>query len=107
MIEGLWTVIFKSDSGEQGTGVVIFESEKISGGDSQYYYLGRYEIKNERISGQIEVNHFGNEPLSIFGPAKNFQLRISGLVDEKTMTLEGHVKDAPQMQIRIICKKRS
>jgi len=85
----------------------FFEPEKIFGGDSQYYYLGQYEIKDEKISGQIEVTHFGNEPLSVFGPAKNFTLRISGQVHESAMTIEGQVEGAPQMQIKVICKKRS
>jgi hypothetical protein len=44
-IEALWSLEFVSTEDSYGAGVVIFETNKIFGGDSLYYYLGNYETK--------------------------------------------------------------
>jgi hypothetical protein len=44
-LEALWTAEFIAEEGT-GAGVVIFETGRILGDDSSYYYLGRFEVSS-------------------------------------------------------------
>lgn len=50
MIEALWSAEFTSNVGNFGAGVAVLETDRILGGDSQYYYVGNYQIVNGILS---------------------------------------------------------
>jgi len=105
MIEALWKVEFISSLGNLGAGVVVFKSNKIFGGDSIYYYLGNFEIKNERASAEVEVTYHSGTPLSVFGPKRNFKIRVAGKVQEPVMDLKGYLESDPSSEITVRCTK--
>jgi hypothetical protein len=109
-IEALWTVEFVSVINGQpssiGAGVIIFETERIFGGDNQFYYIGRYKVDNENIEGQAEVINYSGESHSIFGELNRFKLNIKGKVTIPTMKLSGYMIDDPSKQIFIVCQKK-
>lgn len=112
-VEALWTVEFESlnednKTNMMGAGIVIFETEKIYGGDNQFYYIGKYEIKNDMINAQVEVKiiNYTEESLSIFGNKKEFKLNIKGEHQTPKMELEGVMVGDPSKRIKISCQKR-
>lgn len=107
MIEALWSVEFVSNMNFLGAGVVVFETGRVFGGDSQYYYIGDYQIKNGMLEGSIEVTHYSGEPWSIFGILTNFRLNISGQPNKKTFDLRGYLVEDPTKKIQIRLTRRA
>ena len=84
MIEGLWSISFSAVDQPQddvGAGVVVFETLRVFGGDSIYFYTGNYSITSEnQIKANVSVNHYFGPPLSIFGPLETFTIILSGAI---------------------------
>lgn len=107
MIEALWTVEFASNLQMFGRGVVVFESERVFGGDASFYYLGDYKITNGEIKGCIEITNYGGVPSSVVGPGEKIRLNISGKLKLPIMELQGCRVDHPNIIISIRCTKRA
>lgn len=61
-IEALWTMQFHNTNGPASSaGVVVFESERIFGGDSCYYYIGNYKVDSMTIRGQVRSVRFNHQ----------------------------------------------
>ena len=58
MLEALWSAKFESNLGIFGSGVVIFETGRVFGGDGEYYYTGNYEVNKDEINGKLLVVHY-------------------------------------------------
>ncbi len=100
MLEALWSVEFGSNLNTIGAGIAVFETGRVLGGDSAFMYVGSYEVKNGTVTANLEITKYsttGNMQ-SIFGPLSKFHLEVSGKVDEKKMTLTGHVKENPSLK---------
>ena len=107
MLEALWSVEFISNLGIFGAGVVVFETGRIFGGDSAYYYLGSCHVKNDTVVAEIEVNHYTGQPFSIFGHLDKFNLKLTGKIQEPTMELQGYLVENPSMVISVRLTKRA
>ncbi len=106
-IEALWTVEFISNLQVFGSGVVVLETGRVFGGDAQYYYLGDYNvIHGEDVTVNVQVTHFSGKPYSIFGPTKQFKLKLTGKLNIPIMELSGYVEGAPQLQMSMRLTKR-
>lgn len=106
MIEALWSVQFKSNLGIFGSGVVVFETERIFGGDAKFYYLGSFNVGSDgSVDADVEVNHYSGDTLSIFGNRKNFKLKVSGMVKVPEMELVGTVLGEPSLIMRMVLTK--
>lgn len=106
MIEALWSVQFISNLGIFGSGVVVFETERIFGGDAKFYYLGSFRVKADgSVDADVEVTHYSGDTLSIFGNRRNFSLEVSGMVRVPEMELVGQVIGEPHYQMRMVLKK--
>jgi hypothetical protein len=84
-VEALWTATFQVESPSpvekwENGGVVVLETGQIFGGDSQYYYVGRFElVGNGELSGQMKVVHYHGERRSAFGDAgPTFEVEVHG-----------------------------
>jgi hypothetical protein len=99
MLEALWTVEFVSSMGSYGAGVVVFETNRIFGGDAFYYYLGSVVVKNEIVEADVVVTHHSGPLQSIFGPLNKFHLKLSGRVQTPVMVLQGYLVENPQMKM--------
>jgi len=107
MVEALWSVEFISDMDVLGAGVVVLETGRILGGDSQYFYVGSYEVKNQELEAEIEVTHYFGELYSIFGPEKNFRIKITGEIGKDVMEGQGHRVDNSQMKLGVRLTRRA
>jgi hypothetical protein len=89
MIEALWSVAFSSQQGAFGSGVVVFETGRIFGGDSLYYYLGDYTVTNSTVRGSVNVIHYSGPPMNIFGPVSRMTLQFEGTISGDSMQATG------------------
>ncbi len=91
-IEALWTMQFHNASGPASSaGVVVFESNRIFGGDSCYYYIGTYEVNGMTIRGQVKSVRFNHQQQcqSVIGPYEHLVFQFVGTMDEHHNTIEG------------------
>jgi hypothetical protein len=63
MVEGLWSVEFASSQGFVGAGVAVFETQRIFGDDSFYFYVEDYRVDKNNLFAKITVTHY-NGPTS-------------------------------------------
>src|SRR5208282_1324808 len=55
MVEGLWTVEFRSSTGNTGYGTVVFDGKKAMGGTAGYYYFGDYQVEGDTLNASLRV----------------------------------------------------
>jgi len=62
--------------------VFVLEAGRLYGGDSFFYYEGRYEIdNNSSLQASVRVKHYAGDFLTIFGDKKKqYNVRIGGIV---------------------------
>jgi hypothetical protein len=101
-IEALWTVEFISNLQIFGSGVAIFETNRIFGGDSQYYYLGNFEVNHDGlVKAKVSVTHFSGAGFSIFGNRPKFNLELSGNLNIPVTELTGNVVGEPNLRMAV------
>ena len=84
MVEGLWAIDFVTNINTWGGGVLVLTPEgRILGGDMGYYYIGKYDIHDDKISGTIDIIQFNPQCVSVFGDVSNFELQFEGSLDSK------------------------
>lgn len=107
MLEALWSVEFVSSLQDFGAGVAVLETGRILGGDAGYYYVGSYKGENGVVQADITVTHYNGEPNSVFGPRKQFNLRLTGKPQEQVMGFHGYVVEDPDSRIAIRLTRRA
>jgi hypothetical protein len=101
-LEALWSVEFVSNQPGIGAGVAIFETGRVFGGDSQYYYLGTCEVDGNGVAhADVTATHFWGPMSSIFGPARQVHLRLTGKVAAPVMMLEGSLVEDPSRKVMV------
>jgi len=95
MIEALWSVQFIADNNDYGAGVVVFENGRLYGGDSSYYYVGSYSVKDGVISAEILVTHYSGALNNILGPIEKVTWNVSGNIARDIFSVTGHAKEFP------------
>lgn len=80
---------------KNNAGVVIFETDRIFGGDSWYYYTGTFEAKNGKLTARLKSTHYagpigspslGGRPEGVY----EFEVVGSGKDNEGRRTLRAH-----------------
>ena len=104
-IEAMWTARFQSNKGAFGAGIVVLETERVFGGDSQYYYVGDYGVDGNQIFIRLTVTHYANDVDSIFGPLREFTVALKGEMNEKEMDLKGQANQDDDLQIHLIMRR--
>ena len=90
MIEALWAVYFVApNQGDFGAGVVVLENGTVRGGDSSYYYVGDFRVKDETLTANVSVNHYAGSLNNIFGPVKKINVALTGNISYEEFTLTG------------------
>jgi hypothetical protein len=84
-IEALWTVTFQVESPSPGGkwengGVIVLETSRIFGGDSQYYFVGSFKLRGEgEFTGRLKVVHYHGDRRTAFGDAGPiFEVDVQG-----------------------------
>ena len=106
MIEALWSVQFIADNNHYGAGVVVFENCRIFGGDSTYYYVGSYSIKDGVISAEVSANHYSGQRNNIVGPVEKVTWVVSGHIAHDTFDVIGNAKET-QNKVHVRLTRRA
>lgn len=104
MVEKFWLVEFSSSVGMIGKGVAVMENGKIFAGDSGYYYIGFYNIENDRLNAQVKITRHNPQHISVFGNLETAEISfknqtVNGGLDGQT--IKGALIDNPAMQIAV------
>jgi T3SS negative regulator,GrlR len=104
-LEALWAVTFGTGQ-ESGSGVIVFETNRLFGGDTSFYYVGHYDHnrRDQTISGEVEVTRHGSLQRFLFPGWDGGRVRLSGQLSEPEMILTGHLVEDPQQRIAVHCR---
>jgi hypothetical protein len=106
-LEALWSVMFIAP-GQQNinAGVIIFETGRLFGGDSWYYYTGTYEGKNGILTAKLKSTHYAG-PMG--SPSMGIRWEGTYLFEEiergqdangnRTIDVKGSVDEVPGASI--------
>jgi hypothetical protein len=101
MLEALWSVGFVAGQGLFGAGVVIFETNRVFGGDTYFYWVGNYSVKDGMITGEVDVRrHMEGVPF-IFPGLDGGRVKFTGSIASPTMLLTGNLVSNPTQQIAV------
>jgi hypothetical protein len=109
MLEALWSVSFLSNvTPVGGTGIVVFETGRILGGDSGMIYTGNYRVVNGVVEADVHVETYANVPGLVSNVGfLNFDLKVAGPLARDTFVLSGHVVQDPNRKIVISFIRRA
>jgi hypothetical protein len=89
--EALWTIEFQTASGWTNGGVVVLETSKVFGGDSQYYYVGKYGFSGSAgMVAEVHVTHYSGAVGTAWGDAAQiFDVILRGTVSADGKRIDG------------------
>jgi hypothetical protein len=83
-------------------GVAVFETNRIFGGDSGYYYVGNYSVKGSQIDAQVKVVRHNPNWESAFGDASDsFNIKIQGTVNNGVIQGQMEQLDRPGLRLPV------
>lgn len=109
MLEGLWSIRFESNIPNLhhwGNGIVVWETQRILGGDSQFYYIGNYIVKDAIVTGDLEITAFCPVAISVLGPSRKIKFQ-GKVISGNQIVCHGSATENPEIKIKINCEKRS
>lgn len=102
MIDGIYHVTFSSNSNDFGEGIAVFKGNSVNGGDHGYIYTGTKSGQGSNFNSTLTIKQWNPSVQSIFGPAKEFVLELSGNSSaDNSFIAHGHVDGQPQAKISI------
>ena len=102
-MDGLWTANFTGmqSSAQAGGGVVVFEDDKILGGDAGYYYTGDVETRDDEVHSRVRITPFVPSYPSVFGTiGREFTLILSGKRTGNVVEGSGYSVELPTAKFR-------
>ncbi len=94
-IPGLYKAKFATKGGEKaGEGnVILLANGSLQGEDLGFRYHGTYKIEEGKVTASARVIKYNPSYESIFGDLSEFDIELTGKVDNSTIQLEGCLKD--------------
>ena len=106
MMDGIYSAVFASNNNMMGSGIAIFSGGTVYGGDSAFYYRGKFRLDDKKqISATIEVFKHTDILNSVFGPLNSFKLILNGVESSQGFTLSGPREGQPTNLITIALKR--
>jgi hypothetical protein len=84
MMDGLWSAQFEA-MGNRGSGVAVFISGKVLGGDSGFMWSGTFQESGDSLKAAVHVKNFEPSIQSVFG-VNEYDLRIEGKIQGDRIT---------------------
>jgi hypothetical protein len=110
MIEGLYVVEFGDAfaSGLRNGGVAVLETNRIFGGDSGYYYHGKFSVKDGRIDANVRIVKHNPAWGNAFGDATDaFTIQIVCAMSGDTAVGQMERVDRPGIRLPIRFTKKA
>jgi hypothetical protein len=90
--EALWTIEFETTRGWTNGGVVVLETGRLFGGDSQFYYVGKYHYA-EPVTAEVRATHYhGSSTTAWSDDAQTFNVKLRGHVSPDRDRIEGTIE---------------
>jgi T3SS negative regulator,GrlR len=106
-LSGLWTAEFGSVIGISGGGVVIFQGDRILGGDGGYYYEGSFQKDGAKMTAKVVARPFNRNYSSVFSTlGEQLNLDLTGQIGDREILVQGALATNPNMRIGIKLTKR-
>ncbi len=104
MVEALYVVQFGDFAGAtfRNGGVAVLETNRVFGGDSGYYYLGNYEVKDGTISASVQIVKHDPNWRDAFGDnSASFAVILQGKIEGQIIS--GHMirTDNPKLSLPV------
>lgn len=106
MIDGLWTVIFRSNV-DLGSGVVVANNGKLLGGDSGFTYIGGVTNSNGHLSVRVKIEKFLPGAKSVLPGLDSYTLALAGKDSPDEIQFTGSVEGHPQATLTVTAKRRA
>jgi hypothetical protein len=106
MVDGFWIVQVEAVQGSGG-GVVVLTKGQIFGGDTGFYYLGKYQVENTSLKARVAVRKFLPEIQSIFGIDGDYELELTGNIKGDVIDGKAVLIGRPGVGIVVRLTKRS
>ncbi|MBN2140855.1 MAG: SAM-dependent DNA methyltransferase [Desulfovibrionaceae bacterium] len=84
MFEGLWTILFNVQ-GRLASLTVTIHGDTLTGGNSEYYYIGKGNINGDQMNGDLVARHYAGSPDPLFNNALEIPLRFTAKVEGDSM----------------------
>lgn len=111
-IEALYVVEFGDVAPGGGSyrngGVAVLETNRIFGGDSSYYYIGRYTIKDNHFEAKARIVKYNQNLPNVFGDnSPSFNINIQGQVNNGVLQgmMERLDKPGVRLPLRLTWKE--
>lgn len=80
-IEALWAIYF-GDTAGQINGGGVFETGRIFGGDSRFYYVGDFSLTGNDMEARVKVTNYHGDTWTAFGfhATEPFDVKIKGTI---------------------------
>lgn len=103
IVEGLWTGVLPQPAGLEVGCVFVLEAGKLYGGDSFFYYEGRYEVEDGvSLNAQVTVKHYAGDSLTLFGDRKKiYNVSVGGVIVIDTIEATFTRPEFPGLKPRI------
>lgn len=113
MEEALYVVEFGDVHGGpsyRNGGVIVLETGRIFGGDSSYYYVGTYTVKENLLNASARIVKHNDLLPNVFGDnVLSFEIKLQGRAVNDTM-IEGTMKRTDragvELPVRLTMKER-
>ena len=91
-----------------GTGIVVFETGRIFGGDSIMIYTGKYRVVNGMIEADVHVETYATQPhMGSTVGLPTFDLKVTGTPARDRLVLNGYVVQDPNRKMTITAIRRA
>ena len=110
-IEALWALHYFDGGAETSSGTVTMLNGRLFGGDSFFFYLGRYKLRDARLEGEARIRHYNGQNWTAFGmrAEKPLRIRFEGEAREDeiagTLSLLGPVPDHARDSLPFVLRR--
>jgi hypothetical protein len=105
-IDALWTIQFEVAGEWRSGGVVIFDHGRLVGGDSHYYYFGRYDETGAQVKGEARIIHHSGPSATGFGDSPDFVVVLSGRITGDVINGQIHKPGNEGARLLLRCVRR-
>ena len=106
VLNGQWNLHFVSHFRKIDAGVIEFCDNKIHGGDSDFRYVGDFDLAGGIFSGELKAESREGKPHSLFGFLNQFSIFLYGNLQSSQMDLTGYLSNDPSVRIKLRCTRR-
>ena len=116
-VEALWIAHFGDvftigtgdvfTAGTSNGGVVVFETGRVFGGDSGFFYLGEYDVSGDILSAKVTITRFKPGVPSVFGwdIDGSRRIEIRGQREADLFICEMWAVDQPNTPLPLVLKR--